>query len=431
MNNEGNGNVLALILFGLVGMLAIVWLNFSIPIISFLLTIAEFCLQFIGFTSEQGIVGEFIAHYLVPGANSQTIEAARQELYRSDPRYMGLTDTLIFTDFIGQVIRGLLLPIMLFCMWKIWKKQAAFRLRKVYDIYTLAKHSESYNPHLKPILRNNLLKINPDIGMTAREKMPIRVAVLEGLVSVHDVDYLGNNISTLLTPTFDKKLANKDGYLYIEDELKKGISTLHERCYLHDDKVAQYFTSQLGKKYSGHDNMSPAYKAMYAVFICFLQGDDKGGKTRAFALLDELNLGFNEKKVRSGNYIPMTTVNKIIADYANTDAVNAVEKVHYYELTLLAGLLQAARTKGKLWVGKFWWIKLVDRVLWYTLHGEGGLCGWTEAAGPRAHKLAEESVNHGLAEPFVDTAVTAFREFMVETEGWVPLDSAESARRQS
>ena len=115
-------------------------------------------------------------------------------------------------------------------------------------------------------------------------------------------------------------------------------------------------------------------------------------------------------------------VQTLLKKYESTDRIQEIITSHAYVTTVMARALEAAREKGRLGTSLFVWLKVVDRVLWYSLNQEGGQCGWTEAAGPRAHRIAERQVKGPIYKPYVETAVTEFELYRREREGWLPLN---------
>ena len=176
----------------------------------------------------------------------------------------------------------------------------------------------------------------------------------------------------------------------------------------------------LGARVTTSASFSVARKALYAVFITYAQGERSGGKEVAFKLLEQFNRTFDKTKIGTDKVVDLSGVDELIAKYEETEIVQQVRRTHYYELTFISGLLEAARSKGKLWPDLWWWTKHIDRQLWFATNQVGTLTAWSETAVIRGHMLAEKELKHGIEQPFVKTAVIALNEYLDDTEGWIP-----------
>jgi intracellular multiplication protein IcmP len=85
---------------------------------------------------------------------------------------------------------------------------------------------------------------------------------------------------------------------------------------------------------------------------------------------------------------------------------------HAYVYTMMAGLLEEARTPGVLASCDFRWLKPKDRRLFYTMNCVGRRTAFAEVAGIFAHWLAEKSTGRALYVPYVAEAVRGLKEAM-------------------
>lgn len=406
------------IVFGMV-----IWWNFHTTLSMVGIKAALFTLEFIEWCLSKGTLGEVITFAISPW-NEWDLEKVKQtihSLHRADPRFMSASQLYDNLDLGGALIRLLITPLVLYAMFWIFKSQSPSRMRKFYNLQELAVEMTQYHKHLKPVLYENLLEKSPDEGSTAREVSPIRFAIFNGLITVHKRNYLRGLTNTMLIPTFDKSKKSNRHYIVLKDDLEKSISKIHGQCKLDEKATLEVFTKQLGSPYTHWSNFNLARKAMYAVCCRYAQA--KKHKDIAMSLLEKMNDQFCHERILEEQYFTPELIAELeatIKEFEKSEVVQNVHKVHHYELTLLPGMLEAARTKGKLWTSLFWWVKKVDRPLWYALHQEGGQTSWTEAAGPRAHKLAEQMMQHSIETPYVDTAVVALKEYLDDNEGWIP-----------
>jgi len=182
---------------------------------------------------------------------------------------------------------------------------------------------------------------------------------------------------------------------------------------------------QLGAEWKGRSSASPTVRCMLAVFA--LHGAER--REEAAGLLGLLSEGLPVDTTDRGDgppeplaFDPKTLA---VADRVLTEtkvSVWAIEimDAHHFTTPGLMTVLNAARLRsGVLAPAQFAFLKLVDRRLWYALHGLGfeadGLIAHphpsqrTEAIGARAHWAAERAVGEPIPTPVFDSAIAAIR----------------------
>jgi intracellular multiplication protein IcmP len=110
---------------------------------------------------------------------------------------------------------------------------------------------------------------------------------------------------------------------------------------------------------------------------------------------------------------------KLAAKYQNDDWVSKVLKSHAYQATVFTALLQTAHDRsGTFPTSMFLWLKVVDRPLFFALNQVGRRVAWPEAAGVRAHLLAEKEQKRAITAPVVGPAMRAMA-FHLMQEGYL------------
>jgi intracellular multiplication protein IcmP len=193
----------------------------------------------------------------------------------------------------------------------------------------------------------------------------------------------------------------------------------------HDAGARRELVRQLGDPWRGRSAASPAVRSMLAVFA--LHG--VGRREEAARLLGLLSEGLAVGKSDGGDgpKKPLAFDSKTlaVADRALADtgvAVRALEimDAHHFATPGLMSVLNAARLKsGVLSPAQFAFLKLVDRRLWYALHGLGfesdALIAHrhpsqrVEAIGASAHWAAERAVGAPIPTPEIGAAIAAIR----------------------
>ena len=409
----------------------VIWFVAHTQIAQLVLNVAQWMLEqlatLLAVSKGNGIAEGFIA-LLFPAEIITAIDNLLTMVKRQSPKRLSFQQLVEWIEVIGLVIRFVLPFMLVWSLTTIWWHTKPARLTRRFNMVTLARWSMHNNPQIKPAITANLLEVNPDKGPHRREVSPIRFAIMHSLISAYSVDLRNKLQLPIVQPTFKRQLKRSKDHEFIVDKLNKnGIARLHNRCILHNEKVKVLFIEQLGPLWQESSQLSPSIRSLFAVFITFAQGGEEA-KATAIKLLMQMNQSWQAPKKRrfkSDKPWQMNTkgADELISQYEPTAIVQAVIIAHAYETTVMQALLQLARAKGKMACSWFYWLKEVDRTLWYSLHQEGGNCGWTEAAGPRAHKLAEDDAKGAIYQPIVEEGVRAFYEFMTETEGWVPKDS--------
>ncbi|HJS95983.1 MAG TPA: hypothetical protein VJ741_17100 [Solirubrobacteraceae bacterium] len=182
--------------------------------------------------------------------------------------------------------------------------------------------------------------------------------------------------------------------------------------------------SQLGPRWTGPRQASPAVRCLMAVFALHLGGR----RDEALHLLGACSTGLADtaKERPEGPKISLALSSEAlaVADAVLADVEGVARQAlaiagrHAYATPALMSVLNAARREaGVLAPAQFAWLKLVDRPLWYALHALGYETEGTgrylhpnprvEAAGARDHWAAERAVGHPIPEPGVDRAIEA------------------------
>ncbi len=163
-------------------------------------------------------------------------------------------------------------------------------------------------------------------------------------------------------------------------------------------EVRRVIALQLGPLWQGPSKLPIHMQALLAVFAARANRDREG----ADAILNRISISANSGK------LDFTGVRELLDKHVrdNKLVAKAINQ-HAYVYTVMASMLELARTDGVLACADFLWLKPVDRRLWYMLNSVGRQTAVTEIAGAFAHWLAEKKVRRPLKVPMVDEAVRA------------------------
>jgi intracellular multiplication protein IcmP len=197
-----------------------------------------------------------------------------------------------------------------------------------------------------------------------------------------------------------------------------------------EQKARAALASQLGDRWTGPADASPAAKLLFTVFTLHLaeRRDD------AMQILGEAAICVSDARQDGENgpedalkLSPVlngridTFLEKNLDAAQNSAALRIAER-HAYVTTAMMALLTAARIKaGVMAPAQFVWLKLVDRNLWYALHSLGYEIEGTgryihpnpriEALGARCHWAAERAAGRPILKPHLEEAIATLRRY--------------------
>lgn len=408
----------------------------------------------VSFAQSHSIPDNIIA-YVIPTDILEQIPSLKYWLPRTDPKQVSFKQFKEMLEIGGVCLRPFIPFIGIAGIIFILKKTKTAKFTRKMDIFQLAKLMQNEFPQIRPAIMENLENQHPDEGYFRREDSPIRFAIKHGLITAYKINFKGELINEIVTPTFDKKKSkkslltrifsifhrkaksptsdssnaqdNKIEYEVIKDHYKKGISKLHNRCIFDREKAAIVYSEQLGPAWTSSDDLPPFIKGLYAALIAFACTDNENtdyatDKEKSMDLLKQFNKSWQPPGKKNAAYMNVKGVNKIIKEYESTESIQDVLNSHAFVSTVFSSLLEKAREKGKLGTALFQWLKVVDRHLWYALNQEGGACAWSEAAGCRGHKLSESSAKGAIYKRTIENSVNALEEYLNNVEGWIPLE---------
>ena len=140
---------------------------------------------------------------------------------------------------IGVVMRPALLIAAIGAVYFIYNNTAASRLRRRMTLKTMVPIAARTFPAIKPAFQQDLLAVHPDEGPWARERSPIRTAILNHLIIAHARDAWGTvQWDRPFVPTFDESLDGKAVpgladvlYRKVDDDLEHLAAAVGDRLW--------------------------------------------------------------------------------------------------------------------------------------------------------------------------------------------------------
>jgi intracellular multiplication protein IcmP len=167
---------------------------------------------------------------------------------------------------------------------------------------------------------------------------------------------------------------------------------------LRKDKAKKVFSLQMGPLWVSIDQLPIYTQALFAIFAAKANQDTKS----ANALLRQIS----ESSKRGGS-LDFKGYRALLYKHVRSKLVGRVIAPHAYVLTVMASMLDLARTDGVVASAEFLWLKPIDRPLWYMLNNMGRQTAFPEVSGPFGHWKVEVRLRRPLKTPMVDEAVEA------------------------
>lgn len=268
---------------------------------------------------------------------------------------------------VGYVANIPIMAVLAYFAYNIWKKNPMQKFRRILTMKTLKQSEQKIWPYIAPVVNVDLMAEPFDKGPYAMAARPYDFAVKHKLL-LDD-----RNVNSL-----DKVRAEK------------------------------LFVSQLGKLYGGFNRLKKHEQALLAIFAAQACGNKKGAIEAVSAIA--ISAAENPKKMPDFSSV------KPLLQYVDDPRVQKVIGKHAYVYTMLAAVLELARTTGVLPPPYIIWLKPRDRVLWYTLNCVGRQVAFVEVAGIFGHWKAEQIAGHKLESPYVVNAVAGLDKGLLEVK---------------
>lgn len=228
----------------------------------------------------------------------------------------------------------------------------------------------------------------------------------------------------LITPVLDKNLVKQDieegPWRMADSPVKFGerydmIKSVYEGgkhiAKLDRVKAEVVLAMQMGPLWNGLEPLPGYVRALFAIFAAKAENDAKGAR----ALLSQIARSSQTGKLNFGG------TQELLIKHVRSPKVGRAVGPHAYLLTVMASMLDLARTDGVLATSEFLWLKPLDRRLWYMLNCVGRQTPFTEISGPFGHWIVEKRLRRPLKVPMVGQAVsaldTALSEIIYNPEG--------------
>lgn len=282
----------------------------------------------------------------------------------------------VVSTTIGDFMRYPIVVILGILAVLLYFNDISTRFRRTYTMKSLAEAEQANWPQIKPILKLDLVSQDIDSGPWAMAMTPMQFAKKYKLLQEEPIILSDQTLRRRARPS---------------------VSVIR-------NKAKQVFTLQLGRYWEGTNALNDHTKALFAIFAARINRD----RDETAKLVKQIAIS-----VESGT-LNFSGTEELLNKHKDSKGVLEVTQKHAFLLTVMASMIEAARTDGVIATADFLWLKPLDRSLWYMLNSVGRQTPYVEIAGPFAHWLAEKDFGRKIMVPMVDEAVTALELAMQE-----------------
>ena len=290
-------------------------------------------------------------------------------MLNSDPAQFSFTEVMKVGAAVGYYLRIPFVMIMIALAVLIFLTNSTRVFKRIYTMRDLVQLEKDNWPQITPIAHLDLLKTDIDKGPWAMAATPMQFCKRHRLLEEY-------------------RRAPQEGMTHKEWN-KTEVA-------LRRGEANKVFAIQLGPMWPGLNRIPPHIKALFAAFAARVNGDGKG----AADLFAHMSRSAATKLDFSGT-------DELLLKHKDTKLVKRVMESHAYLLTVMASMLEVARSDGVQASADFLWLKPVDRRLWYMLNTVGRQTPFVEVAGPFAHWVAEKELGKKILAPMIDEATNA------------------------
>jgi intracellular multiplication protein IcmP len=315
-------------------------------------------------------IAAFMPHWMhLPYGNPAKLEMLKKYALTADPKHVTYTGFSTLNGVVGKWMSWVMSPILIIVAAILYFFLSNRKFTKSYSMKSL-RDAECVNwPEITPILSLDLVKEDIEVGPWAMAKTPL---------------------------DFCK-----------EHEMISPITVNQRQVWKLDKGTAhQILTMQVGPVWTGAQDLPIYMQALAIIFIARAERE----RDVANKFLAQIS------QSAAGGKLDFAGVKELMdSKYFSSRIIRWLEQRHAYVYTMMASLLEIARSDGVLASSEFLWLKPVDRRLWYVLNTIGRQTSVVEVAGAHAHWLTERKIGRALRTPMVTEAVKALESSMLDT----------------
>lgn len=347
--------------------LTYVWYNYHAQITGFFIGVRHSELMAVLFMADG--INFCLEQLMIPQLDLSMLLQDIAEHSTQDPAQLHYSDLWWFLSKSGVYLAPFDIALAAACSYHLIFRNKIVGFRNVYSMHQLRKKEQGNWPHTRAASIKNLVKVSIDDPFWGMSEQPL-------------------------------------GFAKKNDLLRRVIRDRKPAVEVDRDKAEEVFALQLGRAWTGLECLKDYEMALFAVFAA--------KANRASEDADKMirQLAKSGDKGREG--LNMSGVKQLLQAHVQCKEVGLAVSPHAYVYTVMASMLEMARTDGVLASSEFLWLKTIDRPLWYILNTVGRVTAFPEVAGIVSHWKIEAKLRRPLKVPFVAEAVNALDEAILE-----------------
>lgn len=292
----------------------------------------------------------------------------REFIASTAPAQVTIKEVVLIGKEIGMIANIPFAILFAYLAYSIWKRNPMQKFRRTLTMQSLKESEQKIWPYIAPMVHVDLMKEPFDKGPYAMAYRPYDYCVKHKLLLDE------TNVNSL-----DKVRAEK------------------------------LLQSQLGKLWTSFDKLKKYEQALLVIFAAQACGDKKG----AINAINQIAISAAQVGIKK---LPDFSSIKPLLKYLDDPKVQQQISRHAYVYTILAQMLDLARTTGVLPSSYIVWLKTRDRSLWYVLNCVGRQVSFIEVAGIFGHWKAEQTAKHKMEAPYVAKAIDGLERALSEVK---------------
>lgn len=268
---------------------------------------------------------------------------------------------------VGQYYKYFTAPLCFGFAYILFILSPSGHFKKSHNIMTLREQESKLWAQITPVVSEQLHKEDIDKGPWASAKSPMEFCI------EHEI---------LIPPVRDPKNPYADLIATIDEE-----------------KARNCLIKQMGPRLENPDNLPIHMKSLIGCFAARAMEE----RELPAKLLRQISASASEEE------LDFSGGQELFDKYKNEPLIQKVFSNHAYVYTMMATMLEVARSDGVFASADFLWLKPYDRPLWYMLNNVGRQTAFPEVAGPFAHWRAEKTMRRRVNTPMIEEGVKAFK----------------------